>query len=462
VTLVAALAVSLGAPPSNAAPAAPAAKPGKPAKGKAAITVELPIVEFTSSNGMRVIVLEDHSTPTFAMHIVYDVGSADEVTGRSGFAHLFEHMMFKGSKNVPDGGHFKFIQNVGGDMNASTNYDYTNYFNILPSNYLDMAMWLESDRLRSLEVTDENFENQRAAVKEEKGLRVDNAPYIGAFQGFLSEVWSGTGYGHSPIGSMEDLDAAQTADVQAFFNQYYSPANAVMTVVGDVTVDEVKAKVEQYFGDIPAGQRKPATGAYAVKADAPVEKRVEDPIATTPAYVIGWRTVEEGHPDAPAIELLGNALMRGESSRISKILKDEKKLIVGGQFFPFTNQKAGMALTLMIPNEGSSIDAIKAIVKEEVAKVRAKGLTPTEFSKVKNQKLMDTVESLATNFGRATLIGMGALFHNDPKWPLTMLERYQAVTPADVKRVANTYLNDNWVVLEIAPKQGGGMPGMGM
>lgn len=470
-TLAAFAGTTIPAPAAKAAPAEKAAKPAKPAKtsakAKAAPTdgadtgIQLPVESFKLDNGLRVYVLEDHSTPTFAMHIVYDVGSRDEVQGRTGFAHLFEHMMFKGSENVPDGGHFKHVMGVGGEMNASTSYDFTNYYNVLPSHYLDMAMWLEADRMRSLEVTDENFENQRAAVKEEKGMRVDNAPYMGAFQDFISQVWTGTGYGHSTIGKLEDLDAAQTPDVQAFFDKYYAPNNAVMVLVGDVTVPEVKAKVGQYFGDIPAVAPREPFEPATIARDKPLEVRTEDKLARTPAYILGWRTVPESHPDAYALELLGSVLLRGESSRIGKILKDEKKLVLGAQFFPFTQRDVGLFASFYVPVEGADFGEIKKVVKDEVAKAKKRGITKKELEKAINQKVMDTTSSLQTNLGRAMSIGMGALFYDDPKRVLTDLAKYQAVTAKDIKRVANEYLTDNWIVLEIVPAAGGTTP-MGM
>jgi len=424
------------------------------AKGqKRSIALDMNVQQFSLANGLRVYVLEDHSTPTFAMHLVYDVGSRDEEANRTGFAHLFEHMMFKGSKNVPDGGHFKHVLGVGGEMNASTAYDYTNYYNVLPSHYLDMGLWLEADRMRSLEVTDKNFENQRSAVKEEKAMRVDNVPYTNAIQEFFAKIWKGSGYGHPPIGSLADLDAAQTKDVQAFFSKYYVPNNAVLVLVGDVTFDEVKQKVEKYMGEIPRGPDKPKLSDVVVERNAPLEVRSEDPLARTPVYLIGWRTVPEDHPDRFAIDLLGNVLLSGESSRITKILKDQKQLALGSQFLPLNMRSAGLVAAIVLPVEGASFDAIKQIVKDEVAKARKQGVTAKELQKAVNQQLMDTVATLATNRGRAFAIGFGVTQNNDPKRVLTELERFQAVTVKDIKRVANEYFTDNWVMLEIVPKK---------
>jgi len=438
--------------------AAPAPTPAR-SKSKADVGVDLDIQDFTLANGLRVYVVEDHSTPMFALHIVYDVGSRDEEEGRTGFAHLFEHMMFKGSENVPDGGHFKYVLGVGGEMNGSTNYDATNYFDILPSNYLDLALWLESDRMRSLAVTDENFENQRAAVKEEKAMRMDNVPYMAAFQNFISKVWEGSGYGHSVIGSLEDLDAAETKDVKEFFDRYYAPNNAVVSVVGDVEFAVVKEKVEKYFRDIPRGPDKKSPPPVEIKRDKPLEERVEDALARTPAYLIGWDTVKEDHPDAYALELLGNVLLRGESSRVGKILKDEKKLVLAAQFFPFTQRGVGLFASFYVPVKGADFEEIKAVLKEEVAKVQKRGISANELKKAINQKVMDTTSSLGTNLYRSMMIGFGALAYNDPKRVLSDLEKYQAVTRADIKRVAKQYLTDNWLVLEIVPKTDSGIPG---
>jgi zinc protease len=316
-----------------------------------------------------------------------------------------------------------------------------------------MALWLEADRMRSLEVTDKNFENQRDAVKEEKGMRVDNAPYAGAILDFMASVWAGTGYGHPVIGSLADLDAAQTKDVQAFFDRYYTPNNAVMAIVGDVDLAEVKAKVEKYFGDIPRGADRapfPAVDHTQTK----IEEVKEDALARQPLYLMGWKTVPEHHADAPALELLMNVLLRGDSSRITKILKDDKKLVVAS--LPLGGfgggRDAGMSAAAFIPVEGKAFEDIKAVVVEQVAQLKKKGITPKELKKLVAQVTVDTVESLSTNNGRAGMIANDGLFYGDPKHVLTQLEKYRAVTAADIKRVANQYLTDNWFVLQVVPK----------
>ncbi len=461
-------------PVSGAKPGAPskpagvrAAKPAEPPKplapgevttlsgSIAGLGVTMSLQHFVLANGLRVYVLEDHSTPSFALQLAFDVGSRDEVEGRTGFAHFFEHMMFKGSANVPDGGHFKHVLGVGGQMNAFTTNDITVYFDVLPSQYLDLGLWLESDRLRSLAITDENFENQRNAVKEEKAMRVDNVPYSKALQEFFAEAWKGTGYGHIGIGSDADLAAATTPEVKAFFDKYYVPNNGVLVLVGDVDFAEAKTKIEKYFGDIPKGSdRQPF--APIDHTQTKLQKRIEDKLAQQPLYMIGWKTVPENHPDRHAVELLMSILLEGDSSRITRILVDEKKLAVASvplPSFASGGRDAGSAFAAFVPVSGVGVDKIEEVVRAEVENLKKKGVTAKDLEKAINNKTVDTVQQIATNNGRAILIGLGAVMEKDPLYVLSDLEGFRKVKPADIKRVANTYLTENWMVAEIVPPQ---------
>lgn len=452
------VAAALAPAPVSAEPAAAAAKSPAPTgvteKTQSALDVELTIKSFTLDNGLRVFVVEDHSVPAFSMHTTFNVGSRDEVEGRTGFAHLFEHMMFKGSDKVPDGGHFKHILGAGGNLNAFTNADVTQYFQIVPSHFLDMVLWLESDRLKSLAVTDENFENQRSAVKEERAMRYENPPYAGALLQFFAKTWEGTGYGHSTIGSQADLDAAKTADVKAFFNQYYVPNNATIAIVGDVEFDNVKAKIESYYGEIPRGaDRSPRKSID--HAQKRLEMRVEDAHAQQPLYVLGWKTVPEPHPDRHALELLMDIMMRGDSSTLTKILKDDKKLVVATVPMPSMasgGRDAGSALAAFVPMPGKTFAEIQKVVLDEVETIKKKGISSKDLEKAKNGITVETVSQLATNNGRAFLIANSASLENDPFYILNELQKYQQVTARDIKRVANTYLTDKWLTLEIVPK----------
>lgn len=424
------------------------------AGAKDELSFELPIQSFTLANGLRVYVVEDHSTPAFNLTLHYDVGARDEEKGRTGFAHLFEHMMFEGSANVPPMGNLTFVQRVGGNNNAGTSWDSTVYYDNLPSQYIDMGLWIEADRLRSLEITDENFENQRKNVKEEKAMRMDNVPYASAFINFLSTAWAGSGYDHPPIGSIEDLNAATTADVKAFFNRYYTPNNVVMVLVGDVDFNAVKGKIEGYFGDIPRGPDRLPSPPTKIDRSKGLNQVTPDPLAQQALYAIGWHTVGETHPDRYALDLLGNILLVGDSARIPKILTDEKKLVAftGGSHFSL--HETGLVFMQAMPLPSTKFDDIKQVVRDEVAKVQKRGITKKELQKAINSQLMGTVSTLATNQGRASAIASGVINHNDPKYVLTELQKYQEVTPKDIKRVAKEYLGPNWLTLEIQPGAG--------
>jgi zinc protease len=430
-------------------------------RGEASGTVlgiEMKVRHFTLGNGLRVYVLEDHSTPMFSLHLAYHVGSRDEQPGRSGFAHLFEHMMFKGSENVPEGGHFAHIKGAGGTLNAFTTADVTQYFQTVPSHYLDMVLWLEADRLRSLAITDENFDNQREAVREEKATRYENRPYMMALRQFFADAWAGTGYGHITIGSDEDLTAATTADVQRFFDSWYAPNNAVMAVVGDVSYDELERKVDERFGELPRGPERAPRPAIDHSISAPFSRTVEDRLAPQPLYLIGWKTVPARDPDHQAVRILMNVLLRGDSSRITRLLKDERRMVVAS--IPTDSMgggiDAGVAAGAFLPAPGTGFPAIKAVVKTEVAKVKARGITPKELQKAVNQLTVDVVSELATNNGRAREIAQGALFFDDPLHTLTELDAVRKVTPKDIKRVAKEHLTDDWLTLEIVPARGEG------
>jgi zinc protease len=442
--------------PAKAAKVAEPPKPGELVKITGQLrapSVSMALDHFVLANGLRVYVLEDHSVPTYAMYIAYNVGSRDEEPGRSGFAHFFEHMMFKGSANVADGGYFRTVLGAGGQMNAFTANDLTVYFNLMPSQYLDTSLWLESDRLRSLAITDENFENQRSAVKEEKAMRVDNVPYAKSIQDFFAEAWAGTGYGHPAIGSDEDLGAATTADVKAFFERYYVPNNAVMVLVGDVNAAEVQTKVDKAFGDIPRGaDRQPSPKVDHTQKK--LEKRYDDKLAQQPLLLVGWKTVPSDHPDRHALELLVNVLLRGESARITKILVDEKKLAVAAVPLPSGasgGRDAGSVFAAFVPAQGVTSDQIEQVILADIDDVKKKGIPRPVLQKAINQMVADTVMGLSSNEGRALQIAYGALFENDPVFVLSDVEKYRAVKPADIKRVANTYLTSEWMTAEVVP-----------
>ena len=287
----------------------------------------LPFSDTKLKNGLRVIISEDHTAPTVSVAVTYNVGSADERPGRTGFAHLFEHMMFKGSENVGPGEHPALIFNNGGTMNGTTNADRTLYFETLPANQLELALFLEGDRMRSLDINKANLDNQRNAVQEERRLRVDNQPYGQTFETIGEQAYDNPAYKHSMIGSMEDLNAASVDDVATFFKTYYAPNNAVLSIVGDVDTKKTMALVEKYFGAIAAQPRR-RSGRICSEPPHTAERRstIEDPLARLPRIDIAWIVPPAGTPDDDALDVLSDVLSSGRSSRLNQVVVREKQL----------------------------------------------------------------------------------------------------------------------------------------
>ncbi|MBA2243954.1 MAG: insulinase family protein [Gemmatimonadetes bacterium] len=405
---------------------------------------EIPFETYRLENGLRVILSPDRSTPVVAVNVWYDVGSRNERQGRTGFAHLFEHMMFQGSQNVEKGAHMTLIERAGGSMNGTTSEDRTNYFQTLPANRLNLGLWLEADRMRSLDITAENFENQREVVKEERRLRVDNQPYTGSFLRALYQASynaeSCFAYGHDVIGSMDDLNAAELRDVQEFFDTYYAPNNATLTVVGDFDPAEARRLIQEYFADIPSGQAPAPVECGNPFVHLPVSETVPDPRANLPAFISSYGIPEAGHPDSYALTLLGQILGSGESSRLNQRLVKEEQAALQAQASANVRRGPGVFLALGISNQGVEVDRLERLIGEEIEKIRRSGVTQPELDKAKNQYRARTIRGRQTALGRAEALQYFAHFHDDPAAIRTDLERYQAVTQADIQRVANQYL----------------------
>jgi zinc protease len=431
--------------------AAPSARAQEPAR--------VEFERYTLPNGLTVILAPDRTVQVVTVDMWYDVGSRNEVPGRTGFAHLFEHMMFQGSANVKKAEHFQLVERAGGNMNGSTAEDRTNYFQTLPSNRLNLGLWLEADRMRSLAITDENFENQREAVKEERRLRVDNQPYTGAiFEGMYALADSTTcfPYAHSVIGSMEDLNAARTADVQAFFDLYYAPNNAILTVVGDFDPAEARALIQTYFGDIPRGRAPPAVDCRQAFSPGLIRRAWPDPRANLPAVVVGFRTPEYANDDAPALDLLATILGQGESSRLNRTVVREQKLAQGSIVLanPFGPRRGpGMFLALAIANQGVTIEALERGVLDEFDRLGSEGVSAEELTKALNAYRTQLITQQELSFYKAEALQAAHLFLGDPEAVNTNWRRYLSVTTDDLKRVAGTYLRaDNAVVLLVTPE----------
>jgi zinc protease len=468
---------SAQAPPTAVTTSLPT--PAPKAKDPALASLErlaLSIQRLTLENGLRVVLNQDSSSPTIAVSVTYDVGARNEGPGQSGFAHLFEHMMFQGSKNVKRGQHFLLISERGGTLNGTTSGDRTNYFESMPSSELELALFLEADRMRWLSVTAENLENQRAVVKEEYRMRVDNAPY-GKSRLRLQELVfrDYPPYAHPTIGSMADLDAAKLEWVQSFFASHYGPNNAVLTIAGDFDADRAVEMVRKYFGgaerravppfDETAGtaarstaleQRSTAAVAKTVANESPREV-VPDLNVKTPGVYYGYRIPPRLTKDHAALELAALLLTDGESSRLYQRLVRDRALLQSVS--AWTNDHRGPDLFGIFAalSDKAKLAEVERLLELELQKLRSAPPDEKELERVKSRVKHHFVFDLQANRTRAVKLGEYEVFFGDARTVVRDLEAYLAVTPADVKRVAAEYLlPERRVVVEVRPGAAGG------
>jgi predicted Zn-dependent peptidase len=413
-----------------------------PAEATSARNVQIPIQQVTLKNGLRVVLSEDHAAPTVSLCVTFDVGSRNELPGHTGFAHLFEHMMFQGSQNVGKGEHLILVRVNGGDVNGTTNQDSTNYYERVPANQLDMALFLESDRMRALRITPANLDNQRNTVKEERRLRMDNQAYgkTGEILGDLA--YDNFAYKHSTMGSMADLDAASLDDVANFFKMYYAPNNAVLTLVGDFKSPEAIEKIKTYFEDIPA---QPAPPPVDMAEPAQTQERkttVEDSFARLPRLDIVYKTVPANSPDWYALDMLGDILFGGPSSRLYQKLVKEKAvaLQVAGGIDMRRGPALFQAFALLKPAQDPA--QVEQLISEEFERVKSDGVTTAELEKIRIQDRLQQAESMESTISRARTLGRYAVYFHDPTLINTILAKYSDVTPDDIRRVARQYLGD--------------------
>src|SRR5215204_1494939 len=356
------------------------------------------------------------------------------------------------SKNVPKAGHFQYVFNNGGTMNGTTSSERTNYFETLPSSQLPLALWLESDRMRSLKVTQENLDNQREAVKEEKRLSYDNRPYSNAFLRLNELVYQNHRNAHSTIGSMEDLDAATVEDVQEFFRIYYAPNNAVLTIAGDFDSDEARALVEKYFGTIPSQAPPPPVDVSEPEEVAARSEIYRDPFAQLPAIVLGWKVPARRTPDFYSLSLGSNLLLDGDSSRLYQRLVKDEESVVGIQGGMGERRGPSTLYIFAIPKPGHTTEAIRATIQEEIERLGTEGPTPEEMEKLRNTLLNDAVRSRQSTLFRAQRLAEYTLYDGDPHHFNNELERYLAVTPELIREAVKRYLlTDNHSVMEVVP-----------
>ncbi|MHB8653531.1 MAG: M16 family metallopeptidase [Terriglobia bacterium] len=418
-------------------------------------SVKLPhtvIQNLVLSNGLRVLVVEDHDAPVAGVQVWYHVGSKNELPGKTGFAHLFEHLMFDGTKNLGSGQFSDYIVRSGGVDNAYTTEDATVFWETVPSNNLPVALWLEADRMRNLQINEKVFKTEREVVKEERRLRFDNQPYGTVVETLYRSAFTVHPYRHQTIGSMEDLEHASLGDIRDFYDTYYVPSNATLVLVGDFKTTEAEALVQKYFGPIASGcaladrkipQEPPQTARRVVKLIQNV---------ALPAFVEGYHMPADGTPDAYPLRIAAKILSEGDSSRIYHRLVYEKQIALDAQSTGNFTEDPNLFFVLAILNAGHTPAEGEREVEAEIERLKNEPVSPEDMEKAKNQILRDFILSRETVKSRAEELGYDSVILKDADLVNTELARFLAVTPEDIQRVARKYfVPENVTIVEVFP-----------
>lgn len=422
--------------------------------GTAAFSQAIQFEKYVLPNGLKVILHEDHSAPVVAVTALYHVGSKNEDPTRTGFAHFFEHLVFEGSENIKRGEYDKYVTNAGGVSNANTSQDRTFYFELLPSNQVDLGLWLESEKMMHAKIEQVGVNTQREVVKEEKRQRNDNRPYGSFLNEVLKRAFKVHPYKWSPIGSMEHLNAATLDEFIQFYKTYYVPNNCVLSIAGDFDKVQLKEKIAAYFGSIPKGTiainrpniKEPALGGE-------VRDVIYDNIQL-PGVFQAYRAPKQGGEEYYAFNILSALLSGGESSRMNKILVDKKQQAAAAQTIPFFNEDEGLLITLAIANVGVKAELLEQSMDTVTNELKTSLVDEREFQKVKNLIMTELVSRKATMAGIAESLANNEVYFGDANLINTEFDKYNKVTREDVLTVAKKYLNkDNRVVLYYLPKQ---------
>ena len=404
---------------------------------------QLDLEHYWLDNGLEVILVRDTTAPTVAVNIWYKVGSANDPEGKSGFAHLFEHMMFEGSPNVPGGEMDQLLEPVGGSSNAYVGTDYTAYYDTVPSHQLPLALWLEADRLGGLDVTQVNLDNQRAIVIEELQRSYDNRPYGTAVKALITVPYSYEPYKRPAIGNIDDVNNAQIEDVLAFHRTYYVPNNATLVVAGDIDFDTTRALIDELFGPIPRGDDPPALPDF-VPADQDEAEyiTIEDPFINLPALLVAYEIPPLVHEDFPALNVLSRVLSVGDSSRLAKRLVDTGKALQADAWI-FDNRGPGQFAFILVANVGVDLAELEEASYEELQKIIDEGVPQEELDKVIAGIRSRNILGLETALGLAESAQSASYYFGDPQAVFSGINRYEAVTSEDIQRVAIEYLEDS-------------------
>ena len=435
------------------------------ALGGSPAAITPPTIKFSDTklkNGLRLIVAEDHVAPVFSIAVVYNVGSRNERPGRTGFAHLFEHMMFRGSENVGVGEHFYTVFSNGGTMNGTTNKERTLYFETMPANQLEAGIFLEADRMRSLAITKESLDNQRNAVQEERRSGLDNQPYGHTFEAIDEQAIDNPAYKHSVIGSMADLNAASVEDVASFFRTYYAPNNAIIAVTGDVTTSRVLELARKYFDAIPAQPTPPPVDIAQAPQIAERRLSLDDGLARVPRLDISYRISSNLSPDDDSIDVLALILGSGRSSRFYASVVRQKQLATGAGASAPDSRGPRLFRISATPIAGKSLEDLEAAIYGEIERVKTGPIDDWEIEKARNTARRQFVGGLQSSLNRAIELAEYALIYNNPGEINTRYARLDKLTAADVQRVAKQYLTPatRSVVITRPKAPGGGRGGL--
>ena len=415
--------------------------------------INLPFESYQLPNGLRVILSVDRSIPQAAVDVWYHVGSKNETPGRTGFAHMFEHVMFTGSAHVPYGLHDRLTQGVGGNNNGSTNNDRTNYYENVPTNYVESALWMESDRMGFLldKLDEAKFVAQRDIVQNERRQGVDNQPYGRAFEIFTAAMYPDSNpYSWPVVGYMTDLQKATVDDVKAFFRLNYAPSNAALAVVGDFDPAQVKGWIAKYFGDLPKGAPLTRPRITAPVLSGPTRLVYEDRVQV-PRLYLAWPSVGDDHDDEPALQMLAQILTGPRTARLTKELVYDRQLATSANAFENNNENGGDFVVVLTPRPGHSLEELETTTDSVLERFKQEGPSVDELARAKAGLEFQFVSGLQSNLGKAETLLSGLVFKGDAASYKADYARFKSITASDVKRVANRYLGPGRVALSIVP-----------
>ena len=421
--------------------------------GNALSAQEVKFEEYDLANGLHVILHQDNAAPVVTTSVLYHVGAKDEEPNRTGFAHFFEHLLFEGTKNIERGKWFSIVSSNGGKNNAYTNDDFTYYYEVFPSNNLELGLWLESERMLHPVINQIGVDTQNEVVKEEKRLRVDNSPYGKFLENVKKNLFDQHPYKHTTIGEMEHLDAASLDEFLAFNKKYYVPNNAVLVVAGDIDVPTTKKMIADYFGDIPRGADVPRVNVKEKPIEAPIKAVAYDPNIQIPAVVTGYRMPAVTTREAKVLDMISTYLSDGNSSKLYKKMVDEQKMALQVGAFNISQEDYGMYLIFGLPLGDNSLESLVEAMDEEVVKIQNELISANDFQKLQNKFETDFVNANASVEGIANSLAEYYTFYGDTNRINSEIEVYRSISREEIQAVAKKYLNKNQrLVLDYLPE----------